>query len=82
MTTGGNGTYGERYWDQLDHRLQRIEESIDRLADQHGNRHDKLSERITELEHTGAAQAGGWKVVTIIGSVAGVVGGFATKWFG
>jgi hypothetical protein len=81
MTPSGNGTYGERYWDQLDHRLQRIEESIDRLADQHGTRHDKLSERVTKLEYTGASQAGGWKVVTILGSISGVIGGLAAKWF-
>lgn len=65
---------------QLDRRLERIEESIDRLADNLGERHDKLNGRVSELEQNHAEVRGGWWVLSIVGSIAGAVGGFASKW--
>jgi hypothetical protein len=82
MTQGGNGSYNERFWDQIDHRLKRIEDAIDNLAKEHGSRHERLTERVNKLETNNAQQVGGWKVVTIMGSVAGAIGGLAVKWFG
>jgi hypothetical protein len=82
MAQGGNGTYGERFWDQIDHRLKRIEDAIDNLAKEHGTRHEKLADRVNKLETTGAQQVGGLKVITVLGSVAGAIGGLAVKWFG
>jgi hypothetical protein len=82
MTQGGNGAYGERFWDQIDHRLRRIEDAIDNLAKEHGSRHEKLAEKVNHLEQSNAQQVGGWKVIAIFGSIAGAIGGLAVKWFG
>ena len=56
---------------QLDRRLERIEITLDRI-DAH----------VRELEDKASQAKGGWTVLTIIGGIAGAVGGFASKWIG
>lgn len=67
---------------QLDRRLERIEITLDRLVDQNDERHEKLNGRVAELEQTRAKAQGGWTVITIVGSIAGAIGGYASKWLG
>lgn len=67
---------------QLDSRLERIEQSIDRLTAQVEHRHEQLNGRVRKIEDRHSEQRGGWTVLTVIGSVAGVVGGYASKWLG
>ena len=81
MNPNGNGSF-DHLIGQLDRRLERIEVAIDRLADNQEEHHEKLNGRVSELEKKNAEVKGGWTVLTIVGSVAGAVGGIASKWLG
>jgi hypothetical protein len=61
---------------QLDRRLGRIEEAIDRLADELDGKHEKIGARVSDLERVKAEVAGGWKFASIVGALAGGVGAF------
>jgi SMC interacting uncharacterized protein involved in chromosome segregation len=76
-----NGSF-PHLMEQLDRRLGRIEQAIDRLDVNLDERHEKISERINALEKTKAEVAGGWKVASVIGGIAGAVGGITAKWLG
>ena len=67
---------------QLDARLARIEHSLERLGDVHEGRHEHIVGRISTLENKNSEFKGGWTVLTIIGTIAGAIGGLLTKWFG
>ena len=81
MATANNGSF-DHLIVQLDSRLSRIEHAIDRLIDETAAKHEKLHARVQQLEHTNAKVSGGWSVLTVVGTVSGVVGGIATKWIG
>lgn len=54
--------------DRLYRQLERIENKLDKVTDDH-------DDRLRELERRHAEQSGGWKVLAIIASIAGTVGG-------
>ena len=76
-----NGTSFSHLVDQLDRRLQRIEMAIDRLADDLDGKHEHLNGRLRDLESSRSEAKGGWTVLSIVGGVAGAVGGIASRWF-
>lgn len=84
MTTHSqtNGASFDHLIGQLDRRLERIEVAIDRLADELDGKHERLNGRVRELENKQSEVRGGWTVLTIIGTVAGAVGGLAVRWLG
>lgn len=83
MTTSGpNGSSFSHLIGQLDRRLERIEEAIDRLADHQTEHAEKIIVRVTDLEKKNSEIKGGWTVLTIIGTIAGTVGGIAARWLG
>jgi hypothetical protein len=65
---------------QIDKRLARIETNLDRFVDSHEDRHLDTTRRLAALEQTKAEVAGGWKVVSVIGALAGAIGGLATRY--
>jgi hypothetical protein len=65
---------------QIDRRLARIEINLDRLVDTQEIRHNNVTTRVASLEQTKAEVAGGWKVASIIGALAGSIGGLATRY--
>jgi hypothetical protein len=79
--TGANGASFSHIIGLLDKRLERIEIAIDRLADELDGKHEKLTDRLNSLEGTRSETRGGWTVLSVVGAVAGAVGGYATKWF-
>ena len=79
--TNGNGTHFNHFIAQLDKRLERIEIAIDRLADEVEGKHERLNGRVGELERVKAEVAGGWKLASVVGAVAGTLGGVVSKWF-
>jgi len=85
VTQSANGSY-DHLMRQLDARLGRIEEGIDRLADQQAVRDSKMENRLTMLELYKAEAQGGWKALTIAGSIgaaiAGLAGGYVSRFFG
>ena len=81
MTNSGNGTSFSHIISLLDKRLERIEVAIDRLADELDGKHEKLTNRLNSLEASRSEVRGGWSVLAIVGTIAGAVGGYATKWF-
>jgi hypothetical protein len=80
MSNGSNGSF-DHLIGQLDRRLERIEMAIDNLAGELDGKHEKLNGRVNQLEHRNAEVRGGWTVLALIGTVAGTVGGIASKWF-
>ena len=79
--TGPNGASFDHLIGQIDKRLANIERAIERLADEYDGRHEKLNGRVRDLENTRSEARGGWTVLSIVGAVAGAVGGYASKWF-
>lgn len=82
MQSGNGNNFNQMLISQLDNRLARIEIAIDRLADELDGKHEKLNGRLRILEDQSSKARGGWTVLTVVGSVAGALGGFATKYFG
>jgi hypothetical protein len=80
--TGANGTSFIHLVDQLDRRLQRIETAIDRLADELDGKHEHLNGRVRELENTRSEARGGWTALSVVGTIAGALGGYASRWLG
>ena len=78
--SGINGSF-DHLISQIDRRLQRIEVTLDRIVETVDEKHDHLNNRVRELENKHAEARGGWTVLTVIGTAAGAVGGFAAKWF-
>ena len=70
-----NGSFGHLI-DQLDRRLERIEQAIDHLSNDLDGKHDKLNGRVQQLEQRNAEIRGGWTVLAAIGTVAGGLGAF------
>lgn len=84
--TNSNGANYDHLMRQLDARLERIEVAIDRLADQQAVRDAKVENRLSMLELYKAEAQGGWKALTIAGSIgatiAGAAGAYVTRLFG
>ena len=82
----GNGHSFSHLINQLDARLERIESAIDRLADQQAVRDLKTDNRLSILELYKAEAQGGWKALTIAGSIgatlAGAAGAYVSRLFG
>lgn len=77
---GVNGSFNHLI-DQLDRRLERIETTLDRLVDTADEKHERLNGRVRELESKASEVRGGWTALTVVGAVAGTLGGLASKWF-
>jgi hypothetical protein len=81
----GNGSSFPHLMDQIDARLERIERAVDRLADQSAYRYDRIDGRMSDMERTHSEVRGGWKALTIIGSIgataAGALGGYLGRLF-
>lgn len=78
----GNGSSYDHLMRQLDARLARIEHALDRLVDANDERHEHMNGRVSKLENNQSAVRGGWTVLAVIGSIAGAIGGVASKWLG
>lgn len=74
-----NGHF-QYYVQQLDHRMARIERSIDRLVEAHEKQNDEFEERLDTIEKENAESRGGWKVAGIVGGIAGTIASVAAKW--
>lgn len=70
-----NGTSYDHLLRQLDARLGRIEEAIDRLADHHEERHGKLEARLVDLERTRYEATGSYRTLVALGAVIATIGG-------
>jgi hypothetical protein len=80
--SGTNGASFDHLIGQIDRRLANIERDIERLVDSHDDRHDKLNHRVRDLESTRSETRGGWTVLSVVGTVAGALGGYASRWLG
>lgn len=62
--------------------MRQAKQWFDRHEDADQRRFEALAAKIDALESHRDQVKGGWWVLSVIGTVAGALGGFATKWIG
>lgn len=79
--TAGNGAL-PLLIQQIDSRLERIECAIDNLARMHGEKHDRIDNRLNALESHNAELRGSWKAAAIMASASATAGGLVATLLG